>query len=280
VLDVNPPAHKRLPLKVQTGYDANDIPTSFDARTQWPNCPSIGEIRDQSDCGSCWAFGAVEAATDRICIDTNGQTQAHLSAEDLTSCCTSCGFGCDGGDPGAAWNWFTQTGVVTGGNYDDFSWCSSYSLPNCDHHEPGKYQPCPADEYPTPACPTACDSNSTYKVAYGQDKHIFASAYSVSSDPTAIAQEIMTNGPVEAAFTVYEDFITYKTGVYVYTTGQELGGHAVKILGWGVENGTNYWLVANSWNADWGEQGYFKIARGVDECGIEDNIVAGTWKSS
>jgi len=280
VLDVNPSAEKRLPVKPIVGYDANDLPTSFDARTAWPACPSIGEIRDQSDCGSCWAFGAVEAATDRICIGTKGQSQPHLSATDLLSCCTSCGFGCDGGDPGSAWNWMASTGVVTGGNYGDFSWCSEYPLPNCDHHEPGKYQPCPSTEYPTPACPAACDSNSTYSTPYASDKHIFASAYSVNSDQNSIMTEIMTNGPVEAAFTVYADFITYKSGVYVYTTGDELGGHAVKILGWGVENNTAYWLVANSWNPDWGLDGFFKIARGVDECGIEDNIVAGLWQTS
>ncbi len=85
----------------------------------------------------------------------------------------------------------------------------------------------------------------------------------------------MTNGPVEAAFSVYEDFLAYKTGVYQHTSGQELGGHAIRILGWGVENGTPFWEVANSWNSDWGNQGYFRIARGNDECGIESGVVAG-----
>jgi len=280
VPDINPVV--RPAVKAHTGYDMFAIPDSFDSRTQWPNCPSIGEIRDQSDCGSCWAFGATEAATDRICIETNGASQPHLSAQDLNSCCTSCGMGCDGGDPGSAWNWFTTTGVVTGGNYNDFSWCSSYSLANCDHHTTGKYGPCPATEYPTPACPTACDANSTYTVAYTQDKHIFATAYTVTSDPTQIQTEIMTNGPVEAAFTVYADFESYKSGVYSHVTGDELGGHAVKILGWGVDNSTGtsipYWLVANSWNEDWGEQGFFRIKRGNDECGIEDYIVGGKYK--
>jgi cathepsin B len=46
-------------------------------------------------------------------------------------------------------------------------------------------------------------------------------------------------------------------------------------LGWGVENGTPYWLVANSWNSDWGDNGYFRILRGKDECGIEGSISAG-----
>ncbi|PAV79919.1 hypothetical protein WR25_23894 [Diploscapter pachys] len=49
-----------------------------------------------------------------------------------------------------------------------------------------------------------------------------------------------------------------------------MGGHAVKLVGWGTENGTPFWRIANSWNADWGENGYFRILRGVDECGIEE----------
>jgi len=279
VLDVNPPAHKRLPLHIHTGFDMAALPENFDARTQWPSCKSIQEVRDQSDCGSCWAFGAVEAASDRICIATNGTNQAHLSAEDMLGCCWSCGFGCDGGDPSAAWTWLTQTGIVTGGNYGDYSWCSSYSMPNCDHHVTGKYAPCGANEYPTPACPKKCDANSTYSTPFEKDLHKFATAYSIGSDPAQIQQEIMTNGPVEAAFTVYADFESYKTGVYRHVTGEELGGHAIKILGWGVDSVSKlpYWLVANSWNNDWGENGFFRILRGQDECGIEDSIVAGKY---
>jgi cathepsin B len=73
----------------------------------------------------------------------------------------------------------------------------------------------------------------------------------------------MTYGSVEGSFTVYEDFLTYKSGVYQWSgKGKQLGGHAIKILGWGVENGTPYWLCANSWNESWGDNGYFKILRG------------------
>ena len=55
------------------------------------------------------------------------------------------------------------------------------------------------------------------------------------------------------------------------------GGHAVKIYGWGVDAATRlpYWLVANSWGADWGENGSFRIARGTNECSIEDEVAAG-----
>jgi cathepsin B len=87
--------------------------------------------------------------------------------------------------------------------------------------------------------------------------------------------DIMKNGPVEAGFDVYEDFLTYKSGVYQHKKGQLVGGHAIKILGWGVDNGTPYWIIANSWNPDWGNQGFFWMLRGKDECGIEDSVVAG-----
>ena len=83
---------------------------------------------------------------------------------------------------------------------------------------------------------------------------------------------IMEGGPVETAFTVYSDFENYAGGVYKHTTGQMMGGHAVKFVGWGVDAGTKYWKVANSWNPYWGEKGYFRIVRGNSEGGIEDGV--------
>ena len=74
-----------------------------------------------------------------------------------------------------------------------------------------------------------------------------------------IKAEIFANGPVETGFTVYEDFMSYQKGVYHYTTGAMLGGHAVKIVGWGLDQrtGQNYWICANSWGEQWGVYGYF-----------------------
>ena len=80
-------------------------------------------------------------------------------------------------------------------------------------------------------------------------------------------QAIMKDGPVETAFTVYSDFENYAGGVYKHTGGSMLGGHAVRIVGWGTDNGEAYWKVANSWNPFWGEKGYFRIAHG--QCGID-----------
>lgn len=70
---------------------------------------------------------------------------------------------------------------------------------------------------------------------------------------------------------MYKSFMSYKTGVYQKHFWEIIpeGGHAVKIVGWGTENGTPYWKVANSWNTNWGEDGFFKIKRGSDQCGME-----------
>jgi cathepsin B len=261
-------AIKALPVM---DYEPKALPTSFDARAQWgATCPSLNEIRDQAACGSCWAFGAVEAQTDRTCINSSGALQPHLSAGDMLSCCDSCGDGCEGGDPGSAWMYWVQTGVVTGGNYNSNQGCYPYPIPGCDHHVKGKLPPC-GSIVPTPACQTTCSNGDSWNA----DLNFGSYAYQVNSDVDDIRTDIMTYGPVEAAFTVYADFLTYKSGVYQYQSGSELGGHAVKIFGWGVESGTPYWWVANSWNVDWGMQGYFKILRGQDECGIEDDIVGG-----
>ncbi|KAK6755388.1 hypothetical protein RB195_014013 [Necator americanus] len=251
------------------------IPDSFDARVQWPQCSSISNIRDQSDCGSCWAFGAAEAMSDRICIASNGNTQVTISVDDVLSCCgKTCGDGCEGGYPIEAWRYWMKHGICTGGSYESQSGCKPYPIPPCGHHANQTYYgPCPENEYDTPVCTNTCIAG--YPTKYSDDKHYGKSAYGVAKTVQGIQKEIMTNGPVEAAYTVYEDFYQYTGGVYVHTAGKQVGGHAVRILGWGVDNQTPYWLVANSWNTDWGENGYFRIVRGLNECGIEHAVVAG-----
>lgn len=264
----------KLPYRTFTKEELEAVPSSFDARLQWgAKCPSVNEIRDQGACGSCWAFGASEAMTDRICIASYGKQQYHISAQDLVSCCSSCGDGCNGGDPGSAWDYFQNTGVVTGGNYGSNSGCLPYEIPMCNHHVNGTHGPC-GNEVSTPACTNRCKDGESWNAA----KHFGASSYSVPGDVASIQAEIYQNGPVEGAFTVYDDFLNYKSGVYVQTSQNELGGHAIKILGWGTENGIDYWLCANSWNNQWGDNGFFKIQRGVDMCGIEDDVVAGVPK--
>merc|ERR1712048_360190 len=258
---------------------SGDIPTDFDVRTAFPDCAEVsGFIGDQSSCGSCWAFGSTMAFNDRHCIATGNKIL--LSTEDTTA---NCGFlhcfsmGCGGGHPGAAWDWFRGTGVVTGGGYDKIGageTCAPYSLAPCAHHVPAteKYPACPSDEYPTPSL-SKC-TESSYGKSYSADKIKASDSYSLNGIQ-AIQADMVQYGSATAAFTVYDDFPTYKSGVYKKTSNNQLGGHAVKLLGWGTENGEDYWLVANSWNEQWGDNGTFKIRRGTNECGIEGQVSAG-----
>ncbi|KAJ3662906.1 hypothetical protein Zmor_007223 [Zophobas morio] len=272
LMGVHPHSKYHMPSVKTHQLDGVKLPTDFDARKQWPNCPTIREIRDQGSCGSCWAFGAVEAMSDRVCIHSKGDVNFRFSADDLVSCCATCGMGCNGGFPGAAWHYWVKNGLVSGGSYGSNQGCRPYEIPPCEHHVNGTRPPC-SEGGGTPKCVQRCEDS--YKVPYKTDLHYGKESYSVPSAVEQIQKEIMTNGPVEGAFLVYADLLSYKSGVYQHVKGEELGGHAIRILGWGVENGTPYWLIANSWNSDWGDNGYFKILRGHDECGIEGEIVAG-----
>ena len=267
----------KLPDGRNIQYPIKELPKEYNAVTAHSNCTVIAKVRDQSSCGSCWAFGSTESFEDRRCIATGEDKE--FSTEDTASCCQgfACGFsmGCNGGQPSAALQWMSNVGVVTGGDYPDIgkgTSCRPYTLAPCAHHVPAtsKYPKCPSNEYPTPQCTKQC-SESKYPTDYSADKTKGSHAYSVSS-VQQMMQELVNYGPLAVAFSVYSDFLTYKSGVYTHQTGQMLGGHAVEMVGYGTENGKDYWLVKNSWNEEWGDNGYFKIARGTDECGIEDDV--------
>jgi len=212
------------------------LPLEFDARTQWQGL--IHPIRDQQQCGSCWAFSASEVLSDRVAIAT-GKASPVLSAEDLVSCDQG-DMGCRGGYLNHAWAYLTSTGVVTDS-------CFPYT----------------AGRGHAAACANQCvDSESFTRIKA-------KNSYAIKG-PIHMQREVMQNGPIQVAFIVYRSFMSYQSGIYHKHKGdQQEGGHAVKIVGWGKQQKTKYWTVANSWNTDWGEDGFFRILRGHDECGIE-----------
>ena len=81
-----------------------------------------------------------------------------------------------------------------------------------------------------------------------------------------IQQDMRQNGSVIGAFDVYKNFPTY-------TSGSELGGHAIKIFGWSSVGGEDSWLVANSWNGQWGDHGTFKDV--VCSCKVAHSLDSG-----
>ena len=268
------------------------VPASYDPRTSRKAC--TGPVLDQGFCGSCWAFGATEAISDRFCLSKgDGATFVQLAPLDLTTC--DSGFlkpedGCQGGQLSPAWSYAKKTGLVEESCYPYLK-SDGGPVPTCDPTA----QPClPESKFiKTPKCAISSTCQGT--------KHKLSTYYSVSA--SQLKAELVNKGPVESAFTVYADFPNYKSGVYKHTTGSQLGGHAIKIIGYGTEDSQvhpasaepaiswsllirsltllispqDYWLVQNSWTTTWGDGGYFKIAAGVDECGIESQVVAGTF---
>ncbi|PFH38056.1 cathepsin B [Besnoitia besnoiti] len=272
-----------LPPKTEFKNAADPIPESFDTREAFPACTDVvGHVRDQGDCGSCWAFASTEAFNDRLCIRSQGKANAPLSPQHTTSCCNAlhcASFGCNGGQPGMAWRWFQRKGVVTGGDYDALqkgTTCWPYEVPFCAHHVKAPFPDCDASVAPrhTPKCRKDCEeTNYTANVhPFEQDLHKASSAYSLRSRDD-VKRDMMAHGTVTGAFIVYEDFLNYKAGVYKHVSGSPVGGHAIKIIGWGTEGGEDYWLAVNSWNDYWGDKGLFKIKMG--EGGIDDEMVAG-----
>ncbi|KHJ99380.1 papain family cysteine protease [Oesophagostomum dentatum] len=194
--------------------------------------------------------------SDRVCIQSQGKVQSLVSDTDILSCCGDfCGDGCNGGYIDKAWKYVKRSGSCTGGAYQQKNVCKPYSFHPCGSHPNQTYYGECKGEEETPVCRKICQLH--YPKKYEDDKIYVLDSYDVMGKEEAIQKEIMKNGPVQAGFTVYYDFMFYQGGIYKHSWGPEAGGHAIKIIGWGVENGTKYWTIANSWNTDWGENGAY-----------------------
>jgi C1A family cysteine protease len=196
------------------------LPAALDWRDAGGNY--VTAPRNQQKCGSCWAFamtGGLEAYS-LLKNKTPGQ-DLDLSEQVMLSCS---GAGtCQGGRLTASF--LQKTGL-----------------------------PLEA-AYPYTATDGACAAaaagwqTGAYKVgAWG----------SVAKDLNTIKTALVKYGPLPIAMQVYEDFMHYKTGVYSYTTGKKLGGHAVLLVGYNDEG--QYFIVKNSWDTGWGEGGFFRVA--------------------
>lgn len=251
----------------------SELPDFFDARIQWSHCKTIGQVRNQGNCKNCWAFSTTSAFADRLCVATKADVNELISAEELTFCCNKCGFGCHvGGYPIRAWQYFKNHGVVTGGNYNTSDGCQPYRVPPCVIDEEGHNTCSGKPTERNHKCSKSCYGDLTYDYESGHYKT--NDAYYL--DANVMRKETLAYGPIEASFDVYDDFLNYESGVYQRTKDAKyLGGHSVKLIGWGEENGVLYWQMVNSWGEQWGSEGLFKIRRGTNECKVEGSPTAG-----
>lgn len=221
-------------------------PDSFDMRDQYGHCKSVKQVYDQGSCGGCWAFAVSGSLGDRFCM--LGHDVA-LSPQDLMDCdkeghCS----GCNGGLCEDAFDYINDEGIVS------------------------------AECVPFTGGDSTCASGSCTGSGSDNTRYYSSWAKYVSSHEAEIKEEIFLHGSVTSSFEVFHDFFTYESGVYAHLEGDYAGLHAVNLMGWGTENGVDYWLVKNSWGPDFGEDGFFRIKRGMEHngCNFEGGLTSAT----
>eukprot|EP00043_Microstomoeca_roanoka_P025194 m.7921 g.7921 ORF g.7921 m.7921 type:complete len:517 (+) comp5334_c0_seq1:206-1756(+) len=224
-------------------YSNNSIPPNqYDSRALEHFTP----VRDQSQCGGCWAFASVAALEVQRLLRFN-ISDAQLSPQNLLDCVPSLNGeilvrGCFGGWPLSAYQYIQSVGGVATERAMPFQ--------AVDHN-----------------CPISSISFASFTA--------ISTVYSVKAgDVRSIENAVSTYGGVVAIIDVLSDFVFYQQGVYSnpQCTG-DLLSHAVTIVGFGTTVANEpYWLVKNSFGGNWGEGGYFRMARGINMCGIEANV--------
>lgn len=201
-----------------------------------PEC--LGMIENQGDCGSCWAFTSAGLLSDRLCIHSQGGTNVRLSPQEMVNCNYE-NYGCMGGYLITSIDYLMVEGSVpnTCVPYIDNQALCSYQCSDGTRNDYKKY---------------FCEPGSL-ELAITYDE---------------IKRELVKNGPMLMGLSIYEDFMNYESGIYKYTTGSNIGGHAMKLVGYGEDPVEGlYWELQNQWTDEFGENGFIKIKHG--EIGID-----------
>lgn len=216
----------------------------------------------QGFCGSCYSMATVQMLETRVRIMSNNTHRVVLSSQDAVSC-SRYNQGCDGGYPFLVAKHAQDFGIVP----DD---CLPYA-PGTD-------------------CGRKC-ANPSMRV--GVTQYYYVGGYYGGCTEAAMAQELVSNGPFVVSFNAGSDFMFYSGGVYTQSTwgdsflevSENTGNatlrqwekttHSVLLVGYGESPADGkFWIAKNTWGAQWGENGYFRIRRGTDECAFESMAMA------
>jgi len=217
-------------LNVDSDLEVTAAPTEIDWRTKGVVTP----IKDQGQCGSCWAFSTTGSVEGAVAIKTGKLVS--LSEQQLVDCSTAQGnMGCNGGLMDSAFQYIiTNKGITSEASYP-------YSATG----------------------PNACKASGKAVAA------TISSFKDVGATESALLTAVAST-PISVAIEAdQESFQFYSGGILSGACGKNLD-HGVLAVGYGAENGTNYWIVKNSWGASWGEAGYIRLQRDIDQCGISD----------
>ncbi|KAJ7545492.1 hypothetical protein O6H91_09G122600 [Diphasiastrum complanatum] len=208
------------------------VPSSVD----WRSKGGVTNVKDQGSCGSCWSFSTI-AAVEGINYIVTGDLQT-LSEQELVDCDTSQNQGCNGGMMDYAFEFIIQNGGIG--------------------TEAG---------YPYKAKQSTCNQDKLNSRVVSIDDY-----QDVPSNNEDALKKAVAHQPVSVAIEADgRPFQFYKGGVFSGTCGTNLD-HGVAIVGYGTDQGKDYWIVRNSWGPTWGEKGYIRMHRnaGVSSglCGI------------
>ena len=202
-------------------------------------------IKNQANCGGCWAFASTTALAYRF---KKKGVDIDLSPQHGISCYLR---DCDSGD----YLINSQFNLVKNGTVTEA--CLPYSSSDGNYIE---------------SCPTKCKNGDDLVKYYAKSAYTTEEDYSQENFydiVTAIIDQLITIGPVESGITVYSDFYSLRTNsnckniIYSYDgVSKSVGGHAVVIVGYGVENNKYYWIAQNSWGKDFCDGGFFKVEFG------------------